>query len=127
MTTADKQDIATAITNKGVAASVNDSNTVLAQKIQQIFQSTREAIQIGPIGGDFLYSDTAILFTIPSGGRYVEYIADNIQTDLQRGIYAYTFTWSTGAEPEAEVGLWASTRRVAFLLGWKGASGNVQP
>lgn len=36
MTTAEKQGIATAITGKGVAASVNDSNTALANKITQI-------------------------------------------------------------------------------------------
>lgn len=36
MTTPEKQDIANAITGKGIAASVNDSNSVLAQKIGQI-------------------------------------------------------------------------------------------
>lgn len=36
MTAAEKQAIANAITGKGVAASVNDTNTVLAQKIGQI-------------------------------------------------------------------------------------------
>lgn len=36
MTTSEKQDIVNAITAKGIPASINDSNTVLAQKIGQI-------------------------------------------------------------------------------------------
>ncbi|MGC6588015.1 hypothetical protein ACPV3A_24095 [Paenibacillus sp. Dod16] len=43
MTTAEKQAIANAITGKGVAASVNDTNTVLANKIGQIRISPRKA------------------------------------------------------------------------------------
>lgn len=41
MTTADKQAIADAITSKGVSASVNDANTILAQKIGQIVTGKR--------------------------------------------------------------------------------------
>ncbi|MDH6674671.1 hypothetical protein M2277_005368 [Paenibacillus sp. LBL] len=41
MTTAEKQAIANAITGKGVAASANDTNTVLAQKIGQIITGKR--------------------------------------------------------------------------------------
>ncbi|WP_338842060.1 tail fiber protein [Paenibacillus glucanolyticus] len=43
MTTSEKQAIANAITAKGVAASVNDTNTVLAQKIGQIKNTLRSA------------------------------------------------------------------------------------
>ncbi|WP_338841863.1 hypothetical protein [Paenibacillus glucanolyticus] len=43
MTTAEKKAFADAITGKGVAASVNDTNTVLAQKIGQIKNTLRSA------------------------------------------------------------------------------------
>ncbi|MBX4145978.1 hypothetical protein [Paenibacillus lautus] len=43
MTTAEKKAFADAITGKGVAASVNDSNTVLAQKIGQIKTEVKSA------------------------------------------------------------------------------------
>ncbi|KOR88785.1 hypothetical protein [Paenibacillus solani] len=43
MTTAEKQAIANAITGKGVAASVNDTNTVLANKIGQIKTELKSA------------------------------------------------------------------------------------
>lgn len=47
MTTAEKQAIANAITSKNVPASVNDTNTVLAQKIGQIVTGKRWASGTG--------------------------------------------------------------------------------
>lgn len=115
MTPADKQAFADAITAKGVPASVNDSNAVLAQKIQQIFQSIREAIQVGPKNGNFSSSDATILFTIPNVGRYVEYIADSTQIGFRYGISAVTISRDNGATPSAGVWLRDSARREACL------------
>ncbi|WP_218571211.1 phage tail protein [Paenibacillus oralis] len=62
MTTAEKQAIATAISNKGVAANVNDSNTVLAQKIGQIVTGKRFA------SGTAISGSTNQPFYVSGGG-----------------------------------------------------------
>jgi len=116
MTPAEKQAFADAITAKGVPASVNDSNTLLAQKIQQIFQSVREAIQIGPIERTISYQDTAILFRIPPGGRYVDFMTSYDQTNFGQGIFAQTVSRANGTTPSASVWLRDSARREACLV-----------
>lgn len=69
MTTAEKQAIANAITGKGVAASVNDSNTVLAQKISQIWTGPKYAK-----GSIVSSNNTLRSFTSMTGTKQFEWI-----------------------------------------------------
>lgn len=76
MTTAEKQAIANAITSKGVTASANDTNTVLAQKIGQISTSKNGTAQLNfrvqdpiPMGGDVRNN----VITLPAGVKFISF------------------------------------------------------
>lgn len=78
MTTAEKQSIVNAITSKGVPASINDSNAVLAQKIGQITAAKygsqdvnmSESLNI-PSNNIYIYKDIA---TIPAGVTMITFV-----------------------------------------------------
>ncbi|MFB4325999.1 tail fiber protein [Priestia sp. BR_2] len=90
MTTAEKQAIANAITGKGVAASASDTNTVLAQKIGQIFTGLKIASGTLPT-----YQDRSIT-NLPFAPKVIFLHVTNETTLNDRAFaYGYTGAWLT--------------------------------
>lgn len=119
MTTAEKQAIANAITDKGIPASVNDSNTVLAQKIGQIdkrqyFKQTQATLSgSGTIDITVPFMPKSISIHAirnPPGGGTSDYYyilaaaadypqAPNVRTAIASGIINSSGGQGTGAAP----------------------------
>ncbi|MHA2856937.1 phage tail protein [Paenibacillus lautus] len=96
MTTAEKQAIANAITGKGVAASANDTNTVLANKISQIQTSSYQRTY---------YDWSSGTLPVQRGGMKYTTLAD---LGVVKGVLS-VMSYTTGTHPDSTYSAMART------------------